>query len=343
MISKKHLIYAAFLVIIGFGTILGNLYYGKIYKTNIVETGTIYIPTNASFDDVEKLVRPFLKRVAGFRWVAKKKKYIQRIKSGKYVIKKGMNNNELVNLLRRGNQTTVKVRFNNQDSLEKLAGRIAQQIEPDSVTLLQVFKDESFWSKHGFSKETALSMYIPNSYEFYWNTSAASFQMKMLKEYQKFWNTSRKKKAKELGLSPSQVITLASIVQKETANIPERKTVAGLYLNRHKNKWPLQADPTVIYALKLKNGMDKEYKQVLYKHLEIESPYNTYKHNNLPPGPIGMPDISAIDAVLNPAKHDYYYMCASVTDFGKHVFAKTLAQHNVNAKKYQKWVAKQGY
>jgi len=343
MISKKHLYYAAFIVLIGFGAIFINLYYGKIYKTNVLKTGTIYIPTNANFDDVESIVRPFLRRVTGFRWVAKKKKYTKRIKSGKYEVKKGMNNNELVNLLRSGNQTTVKVRFNNQDRLEKLAGRIAQQIEPDSVALLQVFKDESFWSEHGFTKENALSMYIPNSYEFYWNTSAAFFQQKMLKEYQKFWNNSRKEKAKQLGLSPSQVITLASIVQKETANIPERKIVAGLYLNRYKNKWPLQADPTVIYALKLKNGMDKEYKQVLFKHLEIDSPYNTYKQNDLPPGPIGMPDISAIDAVLNPAKHDYYYMCASVTDFGKHVFAKTLAQHNVNARKYQKWVANQGY
>jgi len=343
MISKKHLIYVAIIMLIGFGTILGNLYYGKIYKTNILESGTIYIPTNADFEEVEALVRPFLRRTKPFRWVAKKKKYTTRIKAGKYEIKKGMNNNELVNLLRSGNQKAIKLRFNNQDSLEKLAGRIAQQIEPDSVSLLQVFKDESFWSKNEFTKENALSMYIPNSYEFYWNTSAATFQQKMLKEYQKFWNESRKKKALALQLTTTQVMTLASIVQKETANIPERKTVAGLYLNRFKNKWPLQADPTIIYALKLKNGMDKEYKQVLFKHLEIDSPYNTYKRNGLPPGPIGMPDISSIDAVLNPTKHDYYYMCASITDFGKHVFAKTLAQHNVNARKYQKWVATQGY
>jgi UPF0755 protein len=165
----------------------------------------------------------------------------------------------------------------------------------------------------------------------------------MLKEYHKFWNKSRKEKAKKLNLSIHQVMTLASIVQKETANIAERKIVAGLYLNRYNNKWPLQADPTVIYALKLKYGMDKQYKQVLLTHLEIESPYNTYKQLGLPPGPISMPDISSIDAVLNPEKHDYYYMCASVTDFGKHVFAKTLAQHNVNAKKYQRWIANQAH
>ena len=158
-----------------------------------------------------------------------------------------------------------------------------------------------------------------------------------------FWNPSRLGKAKELNLSANEVMILASIVQKETANVPERKTVAGLYLNRYKNKWPLQADPTIIYAIKQKRGFDTVIKRVLLKDLEIDSPYNTYKNLNLPPGPIGMPDISAIDAVLNPAKHDYYYMCASVTDIGKHVFAKNLAQHNVNARKYQSWVAKQGY
>jgi UPF0755 protein len=165
----------------------------------------------------------------------------------------------------------------------------------------------------------------------------------MLKEYQKFWTNSRKEKAKKIGLTPIQVSILASIVQKESSYVPERKTIAGLYLNRLKNKWPLQADPTIIFALKRKSGNDKTIKRVLLKDLEIDSPYNTYKNIGLPPGPISMPDISSIDAVLNASKHEYYYMCASVTDLGKHVFAKTLAQHNINARKYQNWVAKQGY
>ena len=171
MITKKHLIYVGLLIFVAFSLILGNLYYGKIYRTNILESGVIYIPTNANFEEVETLVRPFLKRVEPFRWVAKRKNYLNRIKPGKYQIEKGMNTNELVNLLRSGKQIPIHVRFNNQDSLEKLAGRIAQQIEPDSLTLLQVMKEEAFWSEHGFSKENALSMYIPNSYEFYWNTS----------------------------------------------------------------------------------------------------------------------------------------------------------------------------
>lgn len=341
MLKKKHIIYALLFMSLGFGAILGNLYYGKIYKTNVLKKGELFIPTGADFKEVESLVRPFLRRTKSFNWVAKKKKYTKRIKPGKYILKKGMNNNDLVNLLRSGNQTPIKLAFNNQDSLEKLAGRIAQQIEADSTNLVHVFKDEAFLAKNNFDKASALNMYIPNSYEFYWTTNAVDFQSKMLKEYHAFWNTSRIQKATDLGLSKHEVMTLASIVQKETAHVPERKTVAGLYLNRYQNKWPLQADPTVIYALKLKHGMHKEYKQVLYKHLGIESPYNTYIHLGLPPGPIGMPDISSIDAVLNPAKHDYYYMCASVTDFGKHEFARSLSQHNVNARKYQNWLAKQ--
>ena len=341
--SKKKVYIALAITLIGFAAILANLYYTKIYKTNVVKDGFVFIPSGADFKEVENIVRPYLKRTKPFKWVAKKKKYTKRIKSGKYQLKNGMSNNDLVNLLRSGNQTPIKLSFNNQDSLEKLAGRIAQQIEADSLELLQIFNDEAFLTNNNFSRTTALNMYIPNSYEFYWTVNASEFQNKMLKEYHKFWNSSRKKKAKELNLTTNEVITLASIVQKETAHIPERKTVAGLYLNRYKNKWPLQADPTIIFAIKQKKGFDTVIKRVLLKDLEIDSPYNTYKNLGLPPGPIGMPDISAIDAVLNPTNHDYYYMCASVTDIGKHVFSKNLSQHNVNARKYQNWVAKQGY
>lgn len=340
MIKKKHVIIAIVSTLIGFGLILGNLYYQKIYKPNVTADGTLFIPSNATYDEVESLVRPFVKRTTGFRWVAKKKNYKNKIKAGKYDIKKGMNNNALVNLLRSGAQKPLKLTFNNQDDFEKLAGRIAQQIEADSVSLLKVFNDEAFQNKNGFNKATALSMYIPNSYEMYWNTNASQFQQKMLSEYKHFWNADRKAKAKKLNLSPIAVSTLASVVHKETANTGERPTVAGLYLNRLRDKWPLQADPTVIFAKNLKAGKDLEIKRVLTKHTEIDSPYNTYKVQGLPPGPIGMPDISAIDAVLNPKKHEYFFMCASTADIGKHVFARTNAQHAVNARKYQAWYAR---
>lgn len=340
--NLKKLFLLIFSLILIIGGILGYNFYSKIYKPNTTKEGFLYISTNSTFDEVENLVRPFLKRVKPFIWVANKKNYPNNIKPGKYHISKGLNNNELVNLLRSGKQTPVKLSFNNQDTFENLAGRIAAQIEPDSISLLKAISDISFITEAGFTKNTAIGMYIPNTYEFYWNTSAEAFRNKMLNEYNKFWNTSRLEKAKSLNLSKNEVITLASIVQKETASVSERPMVAGLYINRLQDNWPLQADPTIIFALKKKLGTDTEIKRVLTKDLEINSPYNTYKNMGLPPGPIAMPDITSIDAVLNPAIHDYYYMCASITTIGKHEFAKTLTQHNKNAAKYQAWLSKQG-
>lgn len=333
------LIFSLLFIIAG---VLGYNFYSKIYKPSTTKDGFLFIPTESNFADVQKLVRPFLKRVKPFTWVAKKKNYPNTIKPGKYLITKGLNNNDFINLLRSGKQTAVKVSFNNQDTFEKLAGRIANQIEPDSATILKVLIDISFQTKEGFTENTALGMYIPNSYEFYWNTSAEVFRAKMLREFNTFWTTSRLEKAKEQNMTKYEVITLASIVQKETALVSERPNVAGLYLNRLKHKWPLQADPTIIYALKKELGSNTIIKRVLSKDLEINSLYNTYKYNGLPPGPIAMPDISSIDAVLNPAIHEYYYMCASITTIGSHEFAKTLAQHNRNASKYQIWLSKQG-
>ena len=316
--------------------------YQKIFHNNVTKNAIVYIKTGSDFDDVLHVLEPYLKNKDSFLLLSKKMKY-SHIKPGRYEIKSGMNNVELIRMLRAGLQKPIKISFNNQETLEKLAGRLSQQLEPDSLQFLEIFKDEKFLSENGFDRANAISLFIPNSYEFYWNTSAEKFRDKMLKEYQKFWNDERKAKAQKQNLTPLQVSTLASIVQKETATVSERKTVAGLYLNRLRDKILLQADPTVIFAHRQIKGQDYEMKRVLLKDLEIDSRYNTYKYEGLPPGPISMPDISSIEAVLNPEKHDYYYMCASVTDFGKHAFAKTLAQHNVNAAKYQKWVAEQGY
>jgi UPF0755 protein len=340
--NYKKLIISIISLLIILGGFLAFNFYSKIYKPNTSKEGFLYIPTNSNITEVENLIRPFLKRVKPFKWVANKKNYSKSIKAGKYHITKGLNNNDLINLLRSGKQTTVKLSFNNQDSFEKLAGRIAEQIEPDSLSILKALTESSFITEAGFNNSSALGMYIPNSYEFYWNTSANAFRSKMLKEYNRFWNDKRIEKAKKLKLSKNDVITLASIVQKETSKVSERPTVAGLYLNRLQGKWPLQADPTIIFALKKKLGKDTLIKRVLTKDLEIISPYNTYKNRGLPPGPIAMPDISSIDAVLNPSKHSYYYMCASITTIGSHEFAKTLSQHNKNAVKYQKWLSNQG-
>ena len=338
---KKKII-IIILAILLIGGAFAYHFYNKIFQKNVTESAFVYIPTNADFNKVSELISPYLIDLNSFIWVAKKKNYPNKVRSGKFKIIKGMNNNEMIDHLRGGKPETVKLTFNNQDRIENLAGRIAEQIEADSISLLNAIKDIDFLEKNNFDANTAIAMYIPNSYEFYWNTSATQFRDKMIKEYKKYWNNSRIEKAKKQNLTPLQVTTLASIVQKETASIPERPKVAGLYLNRLKDFWPLQADPTIIYAIKQKYGQDKVIKRVLNKDLTIDSPYNTYANFGLPPGPIGMPDISAIEAVLNPAEHKYYYMCASVDHIGQHEFAKTLSQHNINARKYQNWMNKQG-
>ena len=252
-----------------------------------------------------------------------------------------MSNNDIINTLRSKN-LPVRVSFNNQESLFHLAGRIAEQLEADSVSLVSTMNDPDFLATNGFDEDTKLAMYIPNTYEFFWNTDAQGFRDRMFQEYQRFWNDERKKKAAALGLSPTQVAALASIVQKETVKVDERPTVAGVYINRLKRGMPLQADPTVIYAIKKETqNFDTIIKRVLFRDLEIDSPYNTYKYAGLPPGPIAMPDISSIDAVLNPKRHDYLYFVADISNFGYHKFAETLAQHNRNKVQYIRWLNEQ--
>ena len=344
MYIRKILIAIAILGVVALG-IFSYYVYNSIFSSNTAfdsKQKTVYIPTGATFQSVTDSLKPLLKDVESFRMVAQKKGYTQNVRPGRYILKKGMNNNELVNELRVGNKP-VKVIFNNQERLEDLAGRIADQIEADSVALLNSFKDTSFFNENDFTERNALGMYIPNQYEFYWNTSAEEFRKRMRKEYDRFWNETRLKKAEEIGLTPKEVITLASIVQKETAKVEERPRVAGVYMNRYKNGWKLDADPTVIYAIKEKTGnFDTIIKRVLYKDLELDSPYNTYKYRQLPPGPIHMPDISSIDAVLNYEEHDFYYFVADVENFGYHKFAKTLAQHNRNKQEYVRWINRQG-
>lgn len=340
MYIKKILV--AVLVI---GLLLGGAFTYMVYNAVFVSNTSfkndkayIYIKSDDTFTDVKSYLEPLLEDMSTFEIVAAKKSYTNNVKGGKYVIIKGANNNDLVNSLR-VNNIPVKVSFNNQETLESLAGRIAVQIEVDSISLLNAFNDVSFLKENNFSKETKLGMYLPNSYEFFWNTSAKGFRDKMLKEYKRFWSQDRLDKANALNMSPMEIISLAAIVHKETAKIDERPRVAGLYLNRVRDRIPLQADPTVIYALKLTDGdFSKVYKRVLYKDLKIDSPYNTYKYAGVPPGPITMPDISAIDAVLNAEKHNYYYMVANVKNFGYHKFAETLAQHNRNKVQYIQWI-----
>ena len=337
MQKKRTYIFASFLLLSG---ILGYNYYQKIFGKAIVRETVLFVYSSDTLLDIKNKISEFSSKNDAFLMVAAKKGF-SKPRIGRYLLKEDMSNNDLINLLRSGNQAPIKLSFNNQDTLEKLAGRVAQQLETDSISLLNSFTDSTFLSKNNLTEASVLQIFIPNSYEFYWNTSPKKFRDKMLKEYNLFWNSSRLKKAVALNLSKSEIITLASIVQKETAKIIERPIVAGLYLNRLKKGWPLQADPTIIYCIKKNKGQDFVVKRVLTADLEIKSPYNTYKNKGLPPTLISMPDISAIDGVLNAQKHSYFYMCANIDKLGYHTFARSLKQHNRNAAKYHKWLNKQ--
>jgi len=294
----------------------------------------IFIPTGSNFEDVMDtlLSEKILKHEQSFLWLAELKKYKDKVKPGRYRILAGMNNNEVINLLRAGLQEPVSGTFTNIRTKEQLVSRVCKKLEADSIELTALLNNDQYLKENlGLTSETILTLFIPNTYEFNWNTSAKQFVERMQTEYKKFWTDERKKKTKAINLTQTQVSILASIVQAEQLQFPdERPTIARLYLNRMKIGMPLQSDPTVIYAIG-----DFTINRVLDKDKEIDSPYNTYQHTGLPPGPIYVPEISSIDAVLTYQKNNYLYMCAKEDFSGKHNFAKTLAEHNRNAQKYR--------
>lgn len=294
----------------------------------------VLLPTGSNFEDVLDTFRSekILRHEQSFIWLGEIKKYKDKVKPGRYRILAGMSSNEIINLLRAGLQEPVTVTFTNIRTKEQLISRVCKKLEADSTELTALLYNDQYLKENlGLKSETALSLFIPNTYEFNWNTSAKQFTERMQTEYKKFWTSERKAKAKQIKLTQTQVSILASIVQAEQLQYPdERPTIAGLYLNRLKIGMPLQSDPTVIYAIG-----DFTINRVLDKDKEIDSSYNTYRHTGLPPGPIYIPEISSIDAVLNFHKNDYLYMCAKEDFSSKHNFAKTLAEHNRNAQKYR--------
>ncbi|MBT6005281.1 MAG: endolytic transglycosylase MltG, partial [Prolixibacteraceae bacterium] len=281
--------------------------YNYIFQENVKTEFILIIPDNATFEQVTDslITNDVLHNYKAFNWVSNKKNYKLTVKPGRYLFKIGMNTNQLVNMLRGGLQQPVNVTFNNIRFKEDLAGKVSVYIQADSISIINLFYDEEKIEKYGFTPETFRAMFIPNTYEFFWTTSAEDFADRMKAEYNNFWNETRKKQASEINLTPVEVTILASIVQSETAKKDELKRIAGLYLNRLKRGQLLQADPTVKYAVG-----DFSLKRILNSHLDIESPYNTYKYAGLPPGPINFPEVTTIDAVLNFEKHTYIYMCA---------------------------------
>lgn len=330
-------------ILLIFAMAFGYWLYRSVMSPNVQTAGgkdvELFIPTGSDYNQVKTILADaqFIINEKSFNWVANKKELPDNIHPGRYIVKDGMSNNQLVNMLRGGLQSPVKVTFNNIRNVDMLAGRIASQIEADSASISNLLHNQEYINQLGFNSYTIPALFLPDTYEFYWNTDAEGFVVRMFQEYNKFWNEERKQQAQSKGMTPVQVSTLASIVNRETNMTDEMPRVAGVYLNRLKNNWLLQADPTLIFAWN-----DYSIKRVLDRHKEIESPYNTYKYLGLPPGPICIPSLSAIKAVLNAENHHYFYFCAKEDFSGYHNFAKTLAEHNRNAAKYQQALNQRG-
>lgn len=294
---------------------------------------SLYIPTGSSYEQVMDTIgsNMKIKNKKILDWVARKKNYPEKIKPGRYVIDNNQTYNGLINLLRSGKQSPVKITFSNVRTLNDIAGRIGKQIEADSVHIVEFLDNESNYTADGFKKETIISIFIPNTYQFYWDTDAKELYARMLKEYRLFWNEARLSKAEAEDLNPAEVSILASIIDDEVVKRDEKPRIAGVYINRLKRGIPLQACPTIKFAMN-----DFTITRVLNKYLLIDSPYNTYRHPGFPPGPIGCATIEGIDAVLNAEKHDYLFFAAKADFSGYHNFSRTLSEHNRYAVLYQK-------
>ena len=338
----KKVIYIILFALISIGGVGGIYFYKIFYESNTLfneEYVFVKIPTNSTENQLLDSLGKHVKDLSKFSKAANFKEYFSNIKPGRYKLENGFNNTQIINSLR-SNNVPIKITYNNIETLDQLIKRISERIEADSLSLSNVFYEEKFLNDLGLDSESVFSLFIPNTYEFFWNTSAIQFRERILKEFDRFWNDSRIEKSKKLNLNPIEVMTLASIVQKETPKVDERPTIAGVYLNRLERNMKLQADPTVVYTIKKRDGFDTKIRRVLYKDLRIKSPYNTYVYRGLPPAPIVTPDISAIEAVLNPQKHSFIYFVADVSNPGYHLFSRTNAEHNRKKRQYTNWLKK---
>jgi UPF0755 protein len=331
--KKKFIIALVLLIIISLG-LTGVFYYLRYFGPNV--TGNqeyLYIHTGANYQDVYKTIREekIVKDTITFNWAAQNMKYMNRVKPGRYHLKSGMSNRRLINMLASGSQEPITLAFHNLRLKEEFAGFVSKKIEPDSADIISLLDSSKFVEQYGFNTDNVYAMFIPNTYQLYWNTSPEKFFKRMYANYEKFWTPERKQQAATINLSPVQVSILASIVDAEALHDDEMPTIAGLYLNRLKKGMKLESDPSLIFAEK-----NFKIRRVLNSDKIYNSPYNTYLHAGLPPGPIMMPSVNALDAVLDYKKSDYIYMCAKEDFSGNHNFATTLAQHNINAAKWRK-------
>lgn len=319
------------------GAVFAYRLYQKIYGPNVALEAEAYtylfIPSGSQVEDVYQRIREksLVEDQESFEWLAEKKNYPSHVHPGKYKVKDGMSNNALIERLRAGGQEPVDLIFNNLRTMPQLAGVVSSQIEADSAALIMLLRDETYLGQFNMDPQTAPAMFIPNTYEFWWDTRARGFIERMHREYQNFWEGEKIEKARQMNMTPVEVTTLASIVDEETLHNGEMPDIAGVYINRLERGMRLQADPTIKFAIG-----DFSIKRVLKKHLQMDSPYNTYMYAGLPPGPISIPSIAAIRAVLNYNHHDYLYFAARPDFSGYHNFSKTHRQHINNARKYQR-------
>lgn len=302
-------------------------------------TQYIYIDNNDNVDSVCAKIEEISNGhgITAFRTIVRHTSYAENIRTGRYEITTSNGALSVFRKLKNGLQTPVNLTIPSVRTIEKLAESVSKKMEFSKEELLEALSNDSICRKYGYNTQTIACMFIPETYSIYWNTSVEKFLDKMKKESQHFWNFERKNEAKAMGLNEVQVITLASIVDEETANDTEKPMIAGMYYNRLKTDMPLQADPTVKFALG-----KFELKRIYHDMLQTDSPYNTYKYKGLPPGPIRIPSVAGIEAVLNHVHHDYLYMCAKEDFSGTHNFAKTYAEHKQNAAKYTKALNERG-
>lgn len=315
-----------------------SCHYFEGKKHNVIEDDYLYIRTSAHFQEVLDSLQNKLKDVNSFEKYASFKKYPENIKAGKYKLNAEDTNQDLVQRLLIGQQEEVRVRIKNEPTIFHLAAAVSQIIEADSA---QIVNGILQWAKNkdqNLDAETVKRFFIPNTYHFFWNTSGEQFTERMAKEFDKIWTEKRQQQADNMNFSQLEVFTLASIVQMEASKADEQPKVAQAYLNRLAKGMKLEADPTSIYAYRMANGFDHQIQRVRFGHLATPSAYNTYKVHGLPPAPICLPNLSAIDAVLQPEQHPFVFFCADPDRPGYHSFTNSYAEHQKNAAKYRKWL-----
>lgn len=347
--KKKRVISLSILTIVLIGLLIvflknkDKIYY---FQRNLNSKSDVILKIYSSMDFnslMDTVIKnEVFKNPETFKKVATIKGYPNNIKSGLYSLKPEMNNRDIVNLLLSGNQTPIKITILPSFNINTFASSVSKQLELDSATIVNSYNSPETLQNLKISKNDMYSLLLPNTYEFYWNVSISSFWERLKRESDIFWNEERLNKLTELNLTKLETITLASIVECETNYKPERPDIAGVYINRLNRRMPLQADPTLVFIAKNGTNGTDTIRRVLNKHKAIESPYNTYKNVGLPPGPIYIPSLNSIDAVLNYNKHNYLFFCADSDMSGKHVFSKTYSQHLKYARKFQDELNKQG-